>query len=1177
MSLERARELHKKGYHAEATEEIASLHDCDGDRAKHLMLLADILITQGYVNRARDLLTIHGRQVENPDHASWALDMLRYFTTAVASGKIWSSIAEADKTYIDAKPFLSAEPISRDALVIELFYYKLVALCATFKPVEYRDHLIEVNDHIDPILASLVASKEFDDALKVIHVLQDEQQKRCHLEALLNMEGVTLLTRARAQVELASMLRAPEQKQQGTDLRELAYSALAAEHAYGALELDFQTCWESIMDGESLGDSQLFVLVDRFRKLDCPNALRSVLHKSLDVALRLQDFDLQQSTERELRKLSEDTGTTLFWITGHVTHVSGYHLRSGYRDLVKNTILESYTELTQYRLPMTQGQAAYLLADIYIQQGDARGARHWASVCENEWNQCAEVTSSIGRLQKLRSEILVSSLQEASEAAEAAALQSLCDVHVDRDLSSGLYAEAIQKLEIMLSHYHTNKTASRDTRLQRVQSLISRINLILSENTWTGSSLVKANSLQQQATYLISLGSYQTHCYFEYEAIRTLEQALQTFFDGHNRMPSHALITTRMQLGITRFALFRKLSEADAKRHALAAAEEDFAACVPGWEALSISHQRTEAKYWIALVRYEARIRGWMTSTETLHSLLEAESGFDDRRKEISVSTELTAVEDKQHLAKDKHVRDIYRFAVQVCILDRDSVQAWDWIQKAKARSLSDMLGLGSLVPETLRADIENDDEARKLYEKEKTITQQIARSTEFQRFGLRLQLRDLQDQMIALPNLRTLLHLRYGGATNASQLANRCSHALPRYMNRLVFVDWYVKGQEVFVFILRIGDDPVMQQLDISVDRIESWLARYMYTAEGRADFLERGEGHPKQALRELDCLIRPLEDATKQGDTLVLSPTAPLDKVPLHALHISRVLSKGPPRRVALIERNPVVYCSNMTTFIQCCERAAAKLTTMPSTSVFMAVYEAIDGHDLDVEEQETIYTATIESASKMYGTSLIGSQVTRTALEHTWQTADYIHFHGHCLMKPEAITDQALVLTAASNIPSTGAHLEPVLETVREVFSLKLRAPHISLMACEASSQRIEAGDEPLGLVTALLCAGAASVTGTMWPIASASARAFAAHFDEEVMSSVVQARVSPKIILGENSDEPKVVQAVVDLAAAFQQTVIRMKRAPRTRLPYHWAAFVIHGSCFMKYSAPSVLEQ
>jgi len=288
------------------------------------------------------------------------------------------------------------------------------------------------------------------------------------------------------------------------------------------------------------------------------------------------------------------------------------------------------------------------------------------------------------------------------------------------------------------------------------------------------------------------------------------------------------------------------------------------------------------------------------------------------------------------------------------------------------------------------------------------------------------------------------------------------------------------------------------------------------------------------------------------------------------LHALHIPRQLPDGRRRLITLIERNPVVYCSNMTAFIQCCERAATKQTPKPSTSVFMAVYEDTEDEEGDMEEQDTLYEVTSDLANQMSGSPLIGQEVIRSNLERYWQAADYIYFHGHCLTKPEIITDQALVLSAASDSSPCQSHSEPVLETVRDIFSLKLQAPHISLMACGSSSQRIEAGDEPLGLVTALLCAGAASVTGTMWPIASATARRFAEHFHTEILSAIGCRMAGSGRTAAQEEREGMVEVVVIDLAVALQKAVIRMKRTPQTWLPYHWAAFVVHGACFMKYA-------
>ena len=689
-------------------------------------------------------------------------------------------------------------------------------------------------------LASLLLdSKDFDNVLKIMYSLQDEQLKRHNLEALLQEEGAAPLTKAKAQGELASMLTLPEHKQRREELRKLAYTVLAKEHAYGALDIDFNACYENIMDGDKSKYDELQAFINRYSELDYPNGLKSALHKCLDVALQAQNFDLQRSLEQELKKLSEETGTTLLWITGYINLISRYHLRSGYTDLIKNTVLDIYQEIAQYQLPMTQGQAASLLTDIYMQQQDSEEAKRWASVCEEQWDQCIEATSSIGRLQKLRSETLLFSKREHSD---SATVQSLCDKYVERDLSNKLYAEAISKLEIMLSFYHTIKMIPLEKRLHCIHSLLDRINTILSSNTFPGSSLVKANIMQQQATYLLSLGSQRTDCTMEEEAINLLTQALQAFYVGHGKTLTYALIATRMQLGLVWHACFQKYLQAGDKRcgQALAAAEDALAACIPGWEALGILIQITEAKYWLALVQYEARINHWKTSKEVLESLTAAERGFDDRRNEISISSALTAVQDKQRLAQDKHVRDVYRFAFQVCVLDRAPVQAWHWVQKAKARSLSDTLGLGCIVPETLLAAIAADQNVRELYEKEKCLARKIVTSSNLDRFDMRVQLRDLETRMVAHASLKALLDLRQGAAVTTQQLSDRCAQAFSESRARkLVFVDWHVKGQEVFILIFKPGEEPTMRRVNASLEYIESWLAKYFYSEEGRAAFL--------------------------------------------------------------------------------------------------------------------------------------------------------------------------------------------------------------------------------------------------------------------------------------------------------------------------------------------------
>jgi CHAT domain-containing protein len=115
---------------------------------------------------------------------------------------------------------------------------------------------------------------------------------------------------------------------------------------------------------------------------------------------------------------------------------------------------------------------------------------------------------------------------------------------------------------------------------------------------------------------------------------------------------------------------------------------------------------------------------------------------------------------------------------------------------------------------------------------------------------------------------------------------------------------------------------------------------------------------------------------------------------------------------------------------------------------------------------------------------------------------------------------------------------------------MFTTHIRASHFNLIACASASQRVLGGDEPWGLVTALLCAGATSVTGTQWEIQSGTAREY---FTLMYMD----------ILRRENGEG-----SVVDLAVALQKTVRKLKKKADFREPYHWAPFVLYGSWFMK---------
>ena len=112
-----------------------------------------------------------------------------------------------------------------------------------------------------------------------------------------------------------------------------------------------------------------------------------------------------------------------------------------------------------------------------------------------------------------------------------------------------------------------------------------------------------------------------------------------------------------------------------------------------------------------------------------------------------------------------------------------------------------------------------------------------------------------------------------------------------------------------------------------------------------------------------------------------------------------------------------------------------------------------------------------------------------------------------------------------------------------TVEEIFNLPLSSPLVTLIACDSASQIIATGDEPLGIVAGLLCAGAASVVGASWPIPSGTGRDFSKYFYEEVLEA--------------EGD-------MVDIAVSLQRAVLNVRDGRRTSGTYHWAAFTLYGS-------------
>lgn len=197
----------------------------------------------------------------------------------------------------------------------------------------------------------------------------------------------------------------------------------------------------------------------------------------------------------------------------------------------------------------------------------------------------------------------------------------------------------------------------------------------------------------------------------------------------------------------------------------------------------------------------------------------------------------------------------------------------------------------------------------------------------------------------------------------------------------------------------------------------------------------------------------------------------TGLLHSISLHAMWL--------PSGLLMLERNPIVYNVSLTSFWQCCHRRNSTDLRQQQRRgtdrraddqwLFSAVYEPAEGRSL-VPASETLSTSWFSKTSpSLNAMSAVGAQVTTAYFAEALESARSLMFSfGHCILDRDHIAERAIELADG-------------MLMVKDIFKLRLKASHVTLIACDSASQDVYLGDEPLRVVTALLCAGAGSVLG------------------------------------------------------------------------------------------------
>lgn len=837
-------------------------------------------------------------------------------------------------------------------------------------------------------------------------------------------------------------------------------------------------------------------------------------------------FDFQLTLIQMTNEVVGMSGVKLSSLLIKVKSIAAWLAHSGRAARVIEASLPVYENISQDDAQTFKGLLSYIIAQAYLQLGNFDTANSWLNKSLALFPPKSENRANATTLE-LRIVLLRASSDEESELDN---LLGKWDGVIEQDVRDGFLDSAIEKLDALTGVLTRNKDTRGVVYLERIEKLIPR----LTASVKLADTKLAAFYQNSAASKLSQIEPRQPDTEIEESVIELLEKAVPLY------MKHGALVeasNSRQMQALAHYSVFRKSQDAVRLNTAL----ELTSIALDCFGALDVTGMVSLAAYWCGFYTYVAWEYGMTTAETSLQQLNIAEEAKNKERVDLIIFGGLDALRSKQRLRGEAKTQEIYDMARRVCIRKNLIKELWHWIQMSKARSLSDLLGLGILVPDRLMRDIEENPAAKALFEEENELQQSIKVTESSNRIHLRNQLHLLQGRMEEHAALKDFMNLRAGNPITYQQLndlVTQVQHEVTE--TSVVFVDWVFVDGQLFLVSVKNLDQPRLFPCAMTEYTLRTWNETYIIrggqTGEGIYTS-ELEEDNPEYCLRQLDALVAPIADFSEKDDLLVLCATGLLHSIPLHALWIG-----GEP----LIVRNPVVYCASLTSAWQCWRRALVSSSTAqpPRSKTIMAVYNNEANTRFSPTEQACIYASANRLSVQIQADAVVGEAATMSKFRETIRLSSLFHFHGHCSLNPDDLVEQCVRLADGS-------------VSVLDVFQLQFdTSPHITLIACDSATQSISVnGDEPLGLVTGLLCAGASSVLGTMWPIPSVTGRRFSEIFYDELDQASLKA------------NEPNET-GFVGLAVALQAAIIEIRGTARTRRPFHWASFVLHGSPFMR---------
>ncbi len=498
---------------------------------------------------------------------------------------------------------------------------------------------------------------------------------------------------------------------------------------------------------------------------------------------------------------------------------------------------------------------------------------------------------------------------------------------------------------------------------------------------------------------------------------------------------------------------------------------------------------------------------------------------------------------------------EAYEDLIQVILKDNKIEEAFEYVQRSKARAFLDTLAeMRVETSRTLQPELRN--------RKENVINQLVGiqskiREEEQKENPQKAKLQQLERNRIVLEEQYSdvLLEIRRQNPQVAeAQYPQPTSLQQAQTMldEQTILLEYFVGESSAILFAVThdnvaVYELPGEEKLSALVSQIRDVIQKpdqaFQLSEHSHTKFV-------KTSAELYAKLISPAKSLCQNKNRVVISPDGPLHYLPFECLLANSKAAESPnfAQLPYLARKYEIQYVPSVSIFSLFSARKTH--SDEPERKQFLAFADPSFGdsskraNSLVREWVGTLgalpYSRPeVEGIAKLYPVNetsvFMGTQASEKNLKKLdLRQYKYLHFASHGLIDEEKPQFSALILSPDVNDDEDG------FLTVGEVFDLKLNADLVVLSACKTGLGKRIRGEGVSGLSRAFLCAGTPSVLVSLWNVYDQSTAEFMKTFYQNMEKSKL------------------------NKADALKEARLQMIEGTKYSHPYYWASFVLIGN-------------